>query len=587
MSLTHETFAKATGGYKSVPDNWMPATGLRSLILEDPALLWLQFHGAKNGFEKDPTDYDFLTFIGTKGVEFEKKWISEVAPKAVYVLSDDREVRQAESVAKTLKCLKEGHDVICHAALWCAAEKIYGAPDLIVKASWLRKQFPHLAHLLTGEVGYQIVDCKFMSKLDQPEKANDLEIVSAQMRLYSHMLAEVQGHAPKFAFLATRDRPFDPVPVEIHHVLGQPLEPELADLRDTFLHIKANGASLKPWKDSVVAANYSNQKDTPWHLAKKKIAKEYIPGGPVEWLPHVGSKQAAALSRLGISCLDDALKSSSPVPFHALNGIGPETAKRIQAVLKANKTKQPSDIPAALVPRRRKVELMVDYEYFTDIQVDFDRDWPEMKGCPMIFMVGIAFWENGEWRTRQFVAAHESEDAERDMLTEFGEFLKARGVLSAGRDAALYHWSAAEIWQSKYAAERHNLKWLDELPWVDLQEPFHAGPIALPGAWGFGIKEIATSLPSEYRVKWPDGLGVGLAAMVAGFAAYEQPEPKSTPEMKLLGEYLKVDCIATGQILRWMRKVAIPEQQKQQRQTREAFWYKPQMNFSPRLGRVV
>ena len=576
----------ATGGHTCVQNDWMPATGLRSLILEDPALLWLQFHGAKNGFEKDPEDYDFLTFIGAKGVQFEKKWIAAVAPEAVYVLSDDREVRQAASVAKTLKCLKEGHDVICHAALWCAADKIYGAPDLIVKASWLRRQFPQLTPLLTGKDHYVIVDCKFMSKLDQSSKAKDLRIVSAQMRLYSYMLAEITGVAPKYAFLATRDRPFDPVPVEIHHKLGRPLEPELADLRDTFLHIKAHGAALRPWKDSVVRCSYSNEKDTPWHLAKKRIAKEYIPGGPVEWLPHVGSKQAEALRRLGVSCLDDALKSNAPVPFHTLVGIGTETAKRIQAVLKANKTKQPSGIPAALVPHRRKIELMVDYEYFTDVNVDFDRDWPEMKGSTMIFMVGVAYWENGGWHTRQFVAAHENEEAERDMLIEFGKFLKAKGVFSAGSDAALYHWSAAEIWQSKHAAERHGLKWLADLPWVDLQVPFHDGPIALPGAWGFGIKEIATSLPPEYKVKWPDGLGVGLAAMVAGFAAYEQPEPEATPEMKLLGEYLKVDVIATGQILRWLRAQAAPDQQKQQRETRGAFWYRPRQPILQAASRL-
>ena len=577
MSLIHETFAKATAGHESVPDNWMPATGLRSLILDDPALLWLQYHGAKNGFSKDPSQYDFLDFIGRKGNEFESKYIHEVAPEAVAVLSDDRDVRQAEAVAKTIQCMKNGDDVISHGALWWAPEKIYGAPDLIVKVSWLRQKFPHLAPYLSGpDQKYVILDCKFMTGLDEPGKAKDLEIVSAQMRLYSYMLGEIQHGVPEYAFLATRDRPFDPLPVAINHVLGQPLEPALAALRDKYLHIKAHGATLRPWKDNAVRANFSNDKDAPFHLAKKRIALERIPGGPVEWLPHIGPKQAVALKRLGIFCLEDALKATAPVPFDTLNGIGPLTAKRIQAVLKANKTKRPSDVPAALVPRQHTVEGFLDYEYLTDIDVDFDRDWPAMKGFPMIFMIGIAFREADKWEFKQFVAARKNLEAERAMLVEFGQFLRKKGMLMGDGKAALYHWSSAEIWQSKNAAERHDLKWLGELPLVDLQKPFHEAPVCLPGAWGFGIKQIASCLPLEYRVAWPEGLEVGLAAMVAGFAAYEQPEPESTPEMKLIGEYLKVDCIATGQILRWMRKAAGPEQ-VWQRQTREAFWYAPNL----------
>ena len=208
------------------------------------------------------------------------------------------------------------------------------------------------------------------------------------------------------------------------------------------------------------------------------------------------------------------------------------------------------------------------------MNVDFERQWPVMQGKSMIFMIGAAFFEDGAWQFKKFVAAREDQEAEKEMLVAFGKFLKAKGVFSDGRDAALFHWSAAEIWQSKHAAERHGLPWLADLPWTDLQVPFHQGPICLPNAWGFGIKEIASALPPEYRVAWPDGLGLGLSAMVAGFNAYEQPEPKETPEMKILGDYLKVDCIATGKILQWMRKVAIPEQ-NQQRETRGCFWYKP------------
>ncbi len=40
----------ATAGYDTPPPDWIPASQVRPLILEDPALLWLEYHGAQFGF---------------------------------------------------------------------------------------------------------------------------------------------------------------------------------------------------------------------------------------------------------------------------------------------------------------------------------------------------------------------------------------------------------------------------------------------------------------------------------------------------------------------------------------------------------
>ena len=132
-----------------------------------------------------------------------------------------------------------------------------------------------------------------------------------------------------------------------------------------------------------------------------------------------------------------------------------------------------------------------------------------MKGREMIFMVGVGWERNGGWHYRQFVAASETPDAERAMFAEFLEFLDHAGAFKPNGDAVLYHWSGAEIWQSAKAAERLGTPRLAVLPWRDLQKPFHAGPIALPGCWSFGLRPVAKAqgeeageLPGEYE----DGL---------------------------------------------------------------------------------
>ena len=50
-----DIFQRATSGFSQVPEDWMPATGTRAFVFEDPILVWLDFHGEANGFGEDAT----------------------------------------------------------------------------------------------------------------------------------------------------------------------------------------------------------------------------------------------------------------------------------------------------------------------------------------------------------------------------------------------------------------------------------------------------------------------------------------------------------------------------------------------------
>ena len=556
-----DLFAEATAGHKEVPSNWMSATGLRALIQEDPCLLWLKYHGAAHGFEQDLKEYSFLEFIGEKGRQFEAAWIKNVCPDAVPALDEDVDVRRVQGLMKTLELIDKKVPVITKAALWWAPEKIYGSSDLIVLTSWLYKRFPQLKPQHAVPDHYVVLDCKFSTGLEDADHKIDLAMNSAQIRMYSYMLGHIQGHMAQTAYLVTRDRPFYPLPVSVDRDLNAPLNPELAHLRDLHLHIRHHGHQYTPWTHEIVAANPSNQKDDPWHGAKKKILTDYIPGGALQLLPHIGNKQAEELKSRGYESVGHLLTfDSSGVPFEKIRGIGKTTAPRIRAVLEANRTNSASAIHPAILPPRKDIELYVDYEYFTNINVNFDSQWPDMAGCEMIFMIGVGWEDGGNWQYRQFVAEREDNAAERKLFEEFLAFLEACGVFRAHSSAALYHWSNAEVWQSKRAAERLSLDHLACLPWCDLQKPFHAGPVAFPGAWEFGLKPVAKALGAyspEHAVEWPDELAAGLAAMIMGWEMYEQPEPLQSKEFAPLSQYLEIDCKAMWQVLRWLRKAAV------------------------------
>ena len=574
-----QLFLKATGGHKEVLDEWVSGTSLRALIQEDPALLWLKYHGAFYGLEEDTKEYSFLEWIGDKGRAFEAACIRNVAPEAVQAMDDDKDVRKVQGLTRTLALMARKVPVITKAALWWAPEKIYGSADLIVLTSWLYAKFPHLkpAHADGEPDHYVVLDCKFTTGLDKSDKATDLACNTAQVRMYSYMLGQLQGHhMPKAAYLVTRDRPFDPLPVPVDHFLDAPLDPFLAQQRDLHTHIKLHGHQYTPWTHDMVRCNFSNSHDEPWSGAKKKIMRELTPGGALEMLPHVGRVQAEALREQDYPSVGEMLRyMPEQLPLEKLHGIGDKTAARIRAVLRANLMNAASPVSAAHLPPRCDVELFVDYEYFTNINVDFETQWPSLEGREMIFMVGVGWEDRGRWQYRQFVAEAETREAERAMFEKFLLFLEACGVFVSAGNAVLYHWSNAEVWQSRAAAERLGLPQLATLPWFDLQKPAHAVPLGLPGCWDYGLKSVAKALGNvsvEHQVEWPSGLADGLSASVMGWRMYEQAEPLQSPELGMLSQYLEIDCKAMWAVLSWMRAVAVEghhwyEPVKQKRET--------------------
>jgi hypothetical protein len=563
----------ARNGNREIQDDWMPATAVRPIILDDPALVWLENFGEANGFKAEESPYDFLKFIGEKAQQFEEKWISEVASTAIIVCGKDYEVRSIGKVFETIGHLYAGAPVIAKPALWWGPERIYGVPDLVVHTSWLEQRFPRLfspfeknsiaANLPTGgKPGHYVVfDIKFTTGLDGSDKKIDYANYSAQVRIYSYMLGHLQGVMPRNAYLLTRDRLFDPLPVGIISALGQPLDVDLMAVRDQFREIKVHGSKYRPWKDSIVTSNLSNE-DERWGTAKDVIAREKFPGRDPALLHQVSPSIKRELSPLGFASLDSLLAiDPAKIPFEKCKGLGPKRSKVMRAILQANRAGKAIHPGPALEPPQKQYEFFVDFEYLTNVNVDFEKQWPTLEGREMVFMIGVGQVIDGKWSFRPFVAGAEDRDRERDTFLQFVEHLNVQtgGSANDPSKTVLYHWTSAEVWQSRRSSDRlafaadHPLRML---PWFDLQKPFLEAPAALPEAWGYGLKEVAKALGKlrpDIGVKWPESLEEGLRAMVMGWRAYTTSEPLNSREMAVLNTYLEIDCLALFSVLRWLR----------------------------------
>ncbi len=551
-------FKTATAGYSKIPNDWMPATGVRAFVFEDPVLVWLEHHGDKYNFVKDPsTPYDFTTFIFEKGQEFERKWIKEMANEAVRVCNYAFEVKSVEKFQHTLDLMNRSVPLIAAPALWWAPEKVYGVADLLVHTNWLRKHLPQIKMADHQPDHYVVFDMKFTTRLDSSQKKLAFANYSAQVRIYSYIMVQLQAKMAQYALLVTRDRITNPIEIKILSSVGGQLDEDLRAIRDKYLDIKLNGAKYMPWVHKEVEVNLSNDEDDPWHTAKVEIARNKIPGGDPCLLYQIGRKQKEDLARLGFPSLDSLAKADpDPIPLERCYNLGAVKSRHIRAVLRANRDGKVTPTSISRVPERKKFELFVDFETLNNLNVDFDRQWPTLEGCPIIFMIGVGWEENGDWKFRVFTAEEESLAGESALLAEFIKFLEDRtgGKLMEPRSTVLYHWTSAEVSELKRAADRQGLSSdhvIRKLNWYDLEkEIFLAEPIGIPEAWNYKLKNVALALS---LVNWPGDLDEGLRASVAGWKAYKTTSPLNSAEMKTVIQYNEVDCKALWKIMKWLR----------------------------------
>jgi len=561
--------AEATGGRPMVADDWMPTGSVRPIILADPGAVWLEFYGQAHDLNPDwQSPYAFFDFIVEKGQGFKAKWIQENAKGASRVCEEAYHVRYAHKLRQTLELMADKTPIIVEPALWWAPERIYGVPDLLVHTAWLKNRFPNAWQALQSQAdpgpepdGYVIVELRFTTLDDDRQTRDSLKVAEAQVRLNTYILGHLQGWTPTRGLLITRDRVDDPLPIPISSGPDQPLDDDLAKIRDQYVEIKTNGARYTPWEDEIVAADVAGG-DERWHAANGLIAWEKTPGGDPCALYRIGATQKQELAEKGYDSIDALLRDvPSAIPLEKLAGIGEVSAKEIRAILQANRTGTPVLPKSEAVPLKKEFEFFVDFEFLSNLNVDFKKEWPELAGREMLFMIGVGWEEGGKWQFEAFVAAKESREQEREMIEAFIKFLqqKTSGAFTDAKRTAIYHWTSAEKTQSTRAARRLGLP-VDhpfrQLPWVDLQKSFKQTPCGVPGAWGYGLKAVAKALgklDAAYDPQWVGVLDDGLGAMVMGWKAYENSRPATCDEMKILKQYLAADCKALWCTLRWMR----------------------------------
>jgi hypothetical protein len=585
-------------------NTWVAAGRTRNWVLRDPILDWLRLHGERAGFVRDDRrpNYDprtdFHRFILEKGLAFEAGVMRCLQERVAGVrIAESRE--DARSIAKaraSVDALRSGAPVVAQAVLRNPARRTHGVVDLLVRSDLLASWFPELispeeaAHPAPGlgltRFHYRPIDVKFhtfeLTADGHVSGSADQLAYAVQVWLYTEALGRVQGYVPPSAYLLGRtweqgDHRGEGclerlARVDMERWLPNrktTLEQLAGDSVDWIRRLRGAGARWQVLPEPSVRELYPharNADDAPWHSAKREIAEALR---ELTLLPAMNPDGRSAAHAAGIRRWSDDGVSAA-----RLGITSPAFAARVDAVLAANHASAPTVVPQLIQTDAAwraapAIEFHVDFETVSNLDDDFTL-LPRLGGQALIVQIGCGhIGTDGRWTFTQWTIDALTVAEERRIIdawiAHMAETCEAVGVKLD--QVRICHWSSAEPvnLESAYNAahvRHHDAHWPTPLPWFDvLERVIRAEPVAVTGAFNFGLKSIAKAMRAAGLISttWADGPTDGLGAMVATWAAGRAAAvtgiPLSAhPLMLEIARYNEVDCRVMSEILGWLRQ---------------------------------
>lgn len=585
-------------------DGWVAATATRNHILGEPLLDWLDRYGRGRGYTRDhevpgyDPRTDFARFIQAQAQRFEQAITTHLGTlEALERVGGERGAARDLALAeRTVALMQAGTPIIAQGVLRDPEQRAHGVPDLLLRSDMLARLFPGAISVADAEqhapgLGtrwhYRVIDVKFttlhLNRDGDLGNGGSASAYKAQLHAYNAALGRVQGFEPPYAYLLGRgwqqQRGGDNVRgatslerlalVPQHGTLarGRRIDAAVAEARAWVRRLRAEGDA---WDVAPVPTipelhpNLANDRDGPWHRAKRAIAARLEDPGLL-W--HVGTAGRHAAIAAGVH------RWSDPRLTPALVGLSGRQAHVLDAVLRVNREADgPPVLPAHVTAAEDEwravppVEFYVDFETVSDLQDDFTRT-PERGGQPLIAMIGCGHVEGGVWTFECFIADRLTEHAEGQIIERWLAHMDAvRARLDPGGEPPpVLHWSPAEVstFESAYnaAVRRHADAHWPHVHWFDVhRHVVQAEPVVVRGALAFGLKEIARALHAHGLIKtvWGDGPADGLGAMVGMWWCEQEAAQRgcTLAEVDLMQEvarYNEVDCRTMMEIVHYLR----------------------------------
>lgn len=599
-------------------DNYISGTQVKNYIMKDPMLDWLEMYYEKYGLNKKPRKKakkskrnictkpninDFgLDMFFSMGNEFEDKintYLNRIFSSEIITINNEgRNGITEENFKKTKDAIFAGIPIILQGVLFNHENHTRGVTDILIRSDYINKlvRRPVIcekretlkASKLCGNYHYLVVDIKWST---MTLCANGYNIrndgrypaYKGQLAIYTSILGKIQGYTPSEAYIMAKAWKIDSKKhcdygFGCFDILGivdydgfdlqyiQKTTNAIIWLND----LKRNGYKWSPLnpKRNEMYPNASNKNDAPWTKIKKQLCEEV---NEITQIWNVSDYNRNNAHKQGIFSWKDENCNSL-----TLGITGDTKPNTIDEILEINRNPKGTISPDLIVnnlcnwQESSNVDFYVDFETLNGCFLDSTIDINNSKvDHDIIFMIGVGYIQNFEWKFIKFVANSATNSEENRIITEFTNFIteKTKELDPTGEFAPrLFHWSHAEVANMTHAGFRHNAKWDDwnkTIVWVDMYDVFIHEPIVVHGALNFKLKSIGKAMHKLGFVKtvWEDsGPSDGLDAMISAIKLYRDEiinskyDIRTNCVMQDIIKYNEVDCKIICEIVDHLRK---------------------------------
>ena len=540
------------------------ASSVVNYFLNDPLIDFLKYYKVnedtmyninkkqffnKTNFNKN----NFEDILLKKGNEFETYILNHIKNKYEYIIiGESYEAKSIPLFEKTVKAINDKIPVIIQGVLHFYEKNIYGCPDLIVRGDILNKMYKNT--LSEHEIDcYYIVDIKWsclkMScKGDYILNSGFQSYYKGQILIYTMALENILKKKINKGFILAKkyqwktfDSWQDKIGVIDYNSKDFIYYNKIDKAIEWNLKLREEGKEWKLLPPTIpeLYPNMKNNKDGKYRKIKN-IQANKINEITLVWNVQVNHRNNAFKNGV-YSTLDKKCTSK----ILGLNGIN---ANKIDAILDINrgdKIVSPKKIKNNYFGWRKVdnkyLEVYLDYETINDLE-----------GENFIFMIGIGYVKNNEWKYKCFLLENKKKQIE--FYSSFWLYVDELIKEFNKQDVLFVHWYSAEPIMYNKAVKLFNLK---EKTFLDLYKIFVEEPVVIKGAKSFKLKEIAKAMYNNNLIKtsWDESnkCDNGLNAMILANEIYEKNDNVQLTDMLDIVNYNEVDCKVLYEIITYLR----------------------------------
>lgn len=573
------------------------ATSIRNYMLNDPLIDWLKEYNIQKLDDKPVRNnntiknYDnnkcqniFVRNIMEAGNDFENELINIIGKRyKIKKVSEHYESRKIEKFKETIELMKKGELIIYQGVLHNYKNNTFGMPDLIVRSDIINELMGY--EVITEEESkeksiklgldyhYKIIDIKHSTIELSSDKihilnSDNVPAYKGQLYIYTNALNEVLGININKAYIWGKKYIYKDETINFMNKLGT----INYDYIDKY-YIEQTNKAIKwielmktegdKWRllpkpsKSELYPNMKNDKCVEYNAIKNELSEKI---SEITSIWYCGKKERDIAHNNGIYSWSDTRLTSKIMNIKGSRG------EIIDNILNINRQNEIIISPKNINYEKERwkdidnniKEFYLDFE---TINTNYESIFKTNNNLNQyIFMIGLGYETNDEWKFKTFLIEKKDMDNEMNMIKSFMDYVNNILKEENKTYAQFYHWSSAETIFYNNFKIRHNIKLEDNhYIFYDLYKLFINEPIVIKGALKYSLKHIANVLYKNKIIKttWDNnGCSNGLIAMIYANEIYEKGEDVYKNEkMKEIIKYNEIDCKVLYEIHKFIKRL--------------------------------